>query len=328
MDSVDVVRFLAGSSAGKARPKRREELDETLPYFQIGRDADKKRLAVTEVGNYQKHDNADRMGIVTKYLDDHVLPYVDREADLNDAFFNVELHDSYSYLAAPASKYDGVFTFAKRADDVGPVLLPDPYQMTAYGGLLRDFTDSLPTESKTAKIIFAGTTTGDTDPSRNARIKLCLWSLQNRDILDAAITKIAQMTPDDVQNAIGAEAFAAICLPRLLTLPEQQRYRYHLMASGNTCRFDVWPLASKSIVMMMRGPDVLWWHPLLRDGREFLAVPDQDRIRPVFDAAQALGEGGRAAIVANANAFVSGMLKPTMHNAYTVSLLESIAANR
>jgi hypothetical protein len=334
MDNTDAVRCLAATFAARAAPLRRSELRADLPYLRIARSPlNPRRFMVQEAGNYEQHPNADRMLLVAAYLNTHALPFVDPAANLHDAFFNIELHDSYTYLPArgetspDTAKYDGVLTFARRIEDTGPVLLPDPYQMTNYGGLMHAYTDSIPAAAKKDdRAVFVGATTGDPVPARNARIQLCLWASENADVMHAKVTKVAQMSKAAMEASIGADACERIVAPPY-SLAAQHEFRYHLNMDGNTCRFDVWPFASQSVVLKMRSPDMLWWHPLMREGREFVGVTSFEDVRTQRARLQADGKQ-RTSIVASANAFARHLLQPTMHHLYTAALLEHLGGNR
>lgn len=264
--------------------------------------------------------------VITTYLNDMVLPSIPAEVPVT-GWYNVELHDSYSYLSnTRSSKYDGVLTFAKNTEHKGPVLLPDCYQMTSYNGFMHVYKDDVPHNSKPHhKVIFAGTTTGNRDPVANERVSLCKWALGHRNDIDAFITKVAQMREPDLRDHL-ADDYNSIVRPHV-SVQEHHNYRYHLLVDGNTARFDIWPYASQSVCLKLRGRDMLWWYPLLQDGTHFLSCNSHDEI--LKHKARLEGQPTeRSLLVVNANRLVEKVLaNPPCHHLYTAKLFESMAEN-
>jgi Glycosyl transferase family 90 len=317
MNVTEVVAWLANAHCGNMYPKREEELDKSLPYFEIDKDATGRPKV--SMFNYETADNAPRMPYVASYLVQQVLPFVNGDVR---GFYNIQLHDSYTYLDE-GKDYTNVFTFSKFKGDKGPVLLPDTYMMGNYNNQLRNIVDPYDWESKIRKIVWAGTTTGKRKPADNKRIGTCVWSLNKKHFCDFHITNIAQMTSQDARDAI--PRFDEITSePK--SQADQMRYRYQLVMDGNTCPWNMWNYATKSLVMKMNSPEMLWYYPCLQDNTHFVGV-DTNTMENCFRHFEN-NKKDATRIVETANRFVKDMLTPLSTQAYTISLFESIADNR
>jgi hypothetical protein len=265
------------------------------------------------------------MQLFTEWLRLRVLPLVDPGARAGlRGRWNVELHDSYAYLP-DASSYDNCMTFSRPADARERVaMIPDPYHVTGYGGLLVEASrDAVPWASKAPKLFFAGTTTGDRDPTRNARIQACVWSLWHPDETRFHITNIAQMSSSD----------ALARVPRLrhvlhphVDVRDHHAFRYQVNIVGNTACWSRVPMvmASQSVLVNLRHRDSMWYYPMLRDGTHYVGADGVDDLLRVRSALE--GDAGRCGrIVADANRFVRDHLHPRHADAYMAQLLEESA---
>lgn len=119
MYHTEIVEHLAMTNALAGRPKRLEDIDAALPYFELYRDG----LGRSSIRgfNYAGHDNAPRMQFWEAYMRAKILPHLHAKTD---GFYNIELHDSYTYLNNGRS-YGGCLAFTKRLGDARPVLIPD-----------------------------------------------------------------------------------------------------------------------------------------------------------------------------------------------------------
>ncbi len=329
MDATDAISYLAEAEGAKVHPVREEEAQERLagndmmahvPYIKIVREADGRLRASGHA--HLGHDNESRMPFLLDWLHARVLPWVDPEVDVTGCY-RIELHDSYSYLPT-RGVYDNVLTFARpmgARERVG--LVPDPYQVQGYGGAA-SVLDAVPWAQKQPTLFFAGTTTGDRDPARNARIRACVWALdQPRDVARFTITSVAQMHPQAVLAAV--PRFREVIGP-YVPLHEHHRYRYQVNLAGNTACWSRVPmvLASGSVLVHVRHPDALWYYPLLRDGEHYVGVDglgDLLRVRTACEADPARCQR----IVQAGNAFVSAHLQPRHADAYMAQFLEAAA---
>ena len=330
MDNVGAIAYLADAEARLVRPVREAEAAAAgLPYFCIAREGG-SQWRVTGHGHVG-HDNAPRMPFLCRWLERDVLRLVDAEADVGGCY-RVELHDSYSYLPrcpaltdSTASLWDNAMTFARPAGArEAAALLPDPYQIQGYGGTL-EVVDEVPWAAKRPTLFFAGTTTGDRDPQRNARIRAAVWALgQPPDVARIRITQIAQMR---AEHACAVVPRLRECLDRWVPLAEHHQYRYQVNLVGNTACWSRVPqaLASHSVLLNVRHPDALWYYPLLREGTHLLAVDGLDELPRLRDELER-GDPARPQRIADAaNRFVDDFLRPHHAAIYTAHLLEACA---
>lgn len=321
MDATDAIIYLAQQEGAKYRfCTSEEDISKEIPYFEIFRDG---------LGNYDVrgfayagHDNAPRMDFLCRYLKNNVFQHINPSTNLC-GFYNIELHDSYSYLNN-GKDYDNVLTFSKHRDHARPILLPDVYHMADYGGLL-SVQDTLTWEQKRNKIGFFGTTTGDRDPRRNLRIQVCQWGLQHRDITDFFITRVAQMTPETVLREV--PDFSQIYRPPVPET-EQFKYKFLLDVKGNTCCWNRLPmiLNSKSLCFHMPCADMCFYYPLLRAKTHYVRT----HLHELASMYQYYLNHPREVefMVQSANQFVKQTLSGNHALLYTVHLFESMADKR
>lgn len=323
MNLQENISFLAKSNARYGRPMREDEVNPTIPYFEVYKNS-LNRYDVRSYA-YEGHDNAPRMEFWCDYLQRNIFPNIDPNVDIS-GFYNIELHDSYTYLDRPRDIYKNVLTFSRFKNDNGPILIPDPYMMSSYGESLEAAAAAdgrLEWKNKQSKVCFFGTTTGNRDPIKNTRIDLCLWGLQNKDICDFAITNIAQMSEEDVRFKL--PNFNSIYRP-VVSLEEQLSYKYHLVPDGNTCKFDVWNNVTSNVVMRYESKEMLWYYPLLQEDIHYVSVNKQNLRHKV----QMLEANPQIAqiMIYNARKTAQGLFRPIIPQMYTISLLEAMAENR
>ncbi len=319
MNLQESVVYLAQSNARSARRLREEEVNKNIPYFEIYKNEFNRYS--TRAFAYEDHDNAPRMDIWCNYLRDFIFPNIDPNINIS-GFYNIELHDSYTYLKNDKD-YTNVLTFSKFKNDTGPILIPDPYMIYNYGASL-SYASHLDKEKdlskKKGKACFYGTTTGNRDPILNKRINLCLWGLDNRDICDFAITNIAQMNEVDVVGAI--PRFGEIYRKSRISIDEQLQYKYHVIPDGNTCRFDVWNYTTNNVVMKYDSKEMLWYYPLLQEDTHYVGV-NKTNLRNKIQILENSPEIGQV-ISYNANKLAQGLFRPIIHQMYTINLFENM----
>ena len=331
MDAKSAISYIARAEARDFAPRRPSEArDIEIPYFDVTRLATAK-YSVTPHGHIG-HDNENRAEFVGDFLS-RALAGISTSVDAS-GLYPCELHDSYSYLSRDSSamreKYRGSLNFSKNMSHNHVVLMPDLYQMSGYGGLL-DKRDQIPFTEKSPRVLFAGTTTGDKDPLKNARIQACLWACDHQDVpLDFYITNIAQMTAGDIQAAYpaGDHRLQRIFRPHIST-ENHWKYRYIMNVQGNTCCWSRVPmvLASKSLMLNLRHADGAWYYPLLHHGRDFY---DIERLEDLPNAIEFLNNNPALSqhIVANANQFVQNFLGRPHALFYMTRLIEAMAENK
>ena len=394
MDAADVIAYLAASEARRVRPVRAEELRElreagaALPVLTLGRDPGSGRWAASGSGA-EGHDNAPRLPHLCAWLNARVLPLLEAERGapgwpaLTPGHYRVELHDSYGYLpgarqleaasgsrqleaAARLPRHDNCFAFCRpRAElwggpaaraDCRVALLPDPFQMDDYGGLVAAAAaDPVPWERKRPALFFAGSTTGERDARSNLRVRACVGAreLQLAGLWPAADAQAAGVPPSGAPGgaAFGgppavmritqvvqmAPAAALEREPRLrgvlgpyAPLEEHFGYRYQVNLRGNTACWSRVPmvLASRSLLLDVRHQDACWYAPALREGTHYVGVAPGARTRDTLDAleeARRRCEAEGAALcgwrVREANRFAAGFLTSAAAAAYAAQLL-------
>lgn len=327
MDEKLLIEYIASAEARNFYP--RNEAPKSVPFFQVKKSIGSK-YAVTP-GGHIGHDNEDRAGFVASFIE-RALADIDQKTDAS-GYYPFELHDSYSYLAPDSKemrdKYRGSLTFSKDMSHKHVILMPDLYQMNGYSRLL-EARDKTPFKNKSDRILFAGTTTGDRDPTKNSRIKTCLWSIdsieKNKDFY---ITNIAQMSSKDIQNAYPGDARLEKIFRNPVPLQDHWKYKYVLNVEGNTCCWSRVPMimASKSLMINLAHRDGTWYYPLMHHGRDFYQINDieeLDKAVSFFKANPTWCEH----VVSNANQFVESFLGQPQALYYTTKLLENMAQNK
>ena len=276
METLESVIYLAKNEGRKLKPTRNEGdvKHDNLPYFEVVNPAFVKGY------NYEKHDNAPRMSFIESLMP-VVLQNISDKSAMRNMFFNIELHDTYSYLEKfkTQNMYDNCLVWSKRKFDTNVILLPDVYHISNYGGKL-NFVDGKIWDAKKNKIGFWGTTTGDVNPARNQRIQTCLWGLDRRDFTDFYITNIAQIKPEDILRVV--PNFEKI-VTKYKTQEEMLDYKFLLDIPGNTCSWDRVPsiMSSNSLLFKMPCQDVCFYYPMMHDGVHFVQV-DETTMRDKF----------------------------------------------
>lgn len=319
MNLQDTITYLAQVNSRTCYPKRRDDVDESIPYFQVFKN-DLGRYDMRTFA-YEKHDNAPRMQLWESYLRSSIFPNIDPTIDIS-GYYNIELHDSYTYLNNNKD-YKNVLCFSKYKKDSDPILIPDPYMICNYGGMLNTINDEADWNKKKNKIVFCGTTTGHRDPLLNDRIKLCLWSLDKRDWCDFYITKVAQMDISDIESKI--PNFTSIS-KQPLSIPDQLAYKYHLSMDGNTCRFDTWYYKTNNVVLKYDSKEMLWYYPFFQNETHYCDV-NTDNMKNTIEFFNNNPQHAYCMIY-NTKKLSQMLFRPIVHQMYTINLFENIAANK
>ena len=321
MDNLDTISYLASCEGHKLKiHSDRDTVNQNLPFFHLKKNAD--GLYVMKSFNYEKHDNADRMIFLSKYLTDRVLPLVDKSLDLS-GYYNIELHDTYSYLNN-GFDYSNCLVWSKNVKDHHTILMPDLYHLIDFGGKLKD-KDFVSWESKSDLIGFYGSTTGNKNPMLNQRINTCLWARDHKHFTDFNITNIVQMDPKHVLNIIPD-------IRNVLRPPIHHaalfKYKFLLDIPGNTCSWDRVPLVlhSNSLLFKMPCDDVCFYYPLLHRKEHFVGVNHHNMYANFMYHKNNPTESKE--IVKRANTFVDNYLKPQHALMYLVYLFEQAGYER
>lgn len=320
MNTLETINHHAKVNAKSCYPRHLEDINLELPYFEVFRN-DIGRYDIRTF-NYETHDNAPRMGFYEAYFKNNIFPNVDKKTNIC-GFYNIELHDSYTYLNNKKD-YKNCLVFSKFKHDVKPVLIPDPYMVGGYGTTLQ-VDDKLTWDKKRDTVSFYGTTTGSRDPSKNERLNLCLWSLgQNRQRYNFNITNVAQMSMESVQKAY--PQFNTFYKPQGIPVEEQLKDKFLLHIDGNTSRFDVWSFKTNSLVLKYKSKDMLWYYDMMLERTHFKEVDTNNMEASVN---QLLSNPVECQVIAwNAKRFVMDVLQPITHQVYSTTLFETIGENR
>lgn len=312
MNTLENISYLAKANSGF--PRRLEDINMGIPYIHVFRGSDGKWDVTGH--NYESHDNAPRMQLYIYYFKHAIFPNVQGNIA---GYYNIELHDSYTYLNKPFS-YKNVLTFSKFKDDKGPVLIPDPYMVMNWNN--QEVKDTSDFNTKKDNVCFYGTTTGNRDPLLNRRINMCLWAI-DRPHYDFKITNIAQMSEVDIINKIGFSKWSKIYQRQPVSIPDQLQNKFHFLPDGNTCKFDTWYFNTNTLNFKDSSRDMLWYYPMIIDKTHFVEVDEYkiDKMRQYY-----INNPNEANfIIANAKALKEQLFKPYNHMYYTSLLFEEMS---
>ncbi len=318
MNSKEIITYL-GEKEGRNLKIGREigDINQELPYFCIKKDSSKY---VINGYNYADHDNAPRMEFIINYMNQFVIPNVSKELDLS-GYYNIELHDSNSYLNN-GKDYKNCLVWCKNRSDKDVVLLPDLYHLTGFGGKLQT-VDPQAWVAKSNKVAFFGTTTGNRSPDLNKRLLYCRERLNGyENACDFFITNVAQMTEEAIKNCY-KDKWIYMKHP-YVDHTTTYNYKFNLDIPGNTASWDRVPLVLHSKSLLFKSPctDMAFYYPLLQESVHYVAVDDLKSI--VNKQTYYLNNHKEVELlVNNANKFTKDFLNPNDALRYTIALFES-----
>lgn len=321
---MDIVS-LAVAEAGRVRRFRDGEEEESdrverglpeVPTLHIARTSRSGKWSVSSSGE-TGHPNEVRMPFVRDWLEREVLSEAAGVQDCTGTY-RMQLHDSCSYLPR-ASEFRDTLSFG-RCEGSGQSIarFPDPYQASGLMGVM----DDVPWERKRPTVVFAGSTTGDVDPTRNARVRACLWARDHPDETDFRISSVVQMRPYDVCTRV--PGMTDIIAPHLA--PQGQfRHRFIANIVGNTACWSRVPMVMGSGSVMFHIPhdDTSWYYPAMRPGVHYVECETHEAILRCRLSCMADAEGCHR-MVADAGAFSSEYLSPAAAAQYTRALLSGV----
>jgi hypothetical protein len=305
-----------------------DELNKQLPYFKLN-----TNNTITPF-NYQSHNASIRMQGVSSYLSTNILPNL--ESKPLKGYFNIEIYDIHSHPnnnTCKETNFNNVFCFAKRKEDpINPhvPLLPDYYFMNNWDMRYNFINDNEPWKDKHSKIIFVGSTTGNSDHHKNERIQACLWSLENniRHICNFFIVGFIRMNDRDVFKQLPHLRLCTLARP--IRPRQQMLYRYLLNIDGDTCRWNPDVYFMNTLHFQAPSKDILWYSPLLRDGEHYVDVSfDQHAPNYILKMFQYYESNPNEAqrIIENARAIGKELFTPSKGNLYTINLFNKILEN-
>jgi hypothetical protein len=319
MSLFETIVNIAVKNAKRCHPKRSEDLDKTLPYFELSKNIFGRYDA--SFGGTSGHDNEPRMQFVLDFFKTNVFPNIDHNLDISGCY-NLELHDSFSYLENDKD-YTNVLSFGSIKDDHRGIMIPDAYFMGNWGNQQSSIKDPLPFSNKQSKIIWVGTSTGKRLPPQNERIQTCLWSLDRRHFCDFYVTKVAQIDPTLIP---GIPRFNEIFRDPI-NIGEQMKYKYHWVMDGNASTWNVWEYFTNSLVMKKKSDNILWYSELFKDKEHFIGVDDMESLESTYKYYEN-NQNEATNIIKSANKLARDLFKPLVCQYYCVNLFESIAHNK
>lgn len=272
----DRVHALASAEAGRIRKFRDAEEEEgdrrdlglpAVPLLHVSRSFSGS-WTVSSSGEHG-HPNEPRMPFIRDWIArDVLLPSTEGDPT---GTYRLQLHDACSYLPRGAD-FQNVLSFG-RTPGACVAMFPDPYQASGYLGE-EAVIDDVPWEAKRPTVVFAGSTTGHTDPDKNARVLACLWALDHPRETDFRISAVVQMCPYDVRGQVHA-----VIAPHL---PAQLIFRHRFVANivGNSACWSRVPMVmgSRSVLFHVPHDDMVWYTPAMQAGVHYVECPTLDSI--------------------------------------------------
>ena len=215
---------------------------------------------------------------------------------------------------------EGIMVFSKNKES-NCILIPDLYSMNNYGGKISK-RDNVPFLRKRNEGLFIGSTTGNGNPEKNSRLRLCDFSLNNKKI-KAYINNICQISEDKIAKTYPKYKNF---LHKNLSIEEQVQYKYLINVDGNTCAWDrlVWILNTNSICLKQKSNNKCWYYDLLENNKHYIEFNEPDELINIINN---LNEQKCNDIIKNANAFVNEYLREKAHMLYMGNLLYNISLN-
>jgi hypothetical protein len=205
-------------------------------------------------------NNYIRKELFINILNEKVVPTLSIK---NDFILNFNLHDIYNE--------PGILTFGSKTNNKS-VLIPDIYQMYNYKDTIQEnIYNDLDFNKKINKIIFVGSTTGNTDIKLNNRINTCIWGNTDHWATKNTFFKITNIVqiPKDLLYSYMDSIFS-----NNITIDEQLKYKYILSIDGNTWAWDrpIWIMKSNSLFFKYESDNVGWYYDLLKENKHYVSV--------------------------------------------------------
>jgi hypothetical protein len=327
MDISENIKYVAQRFSRGCYPIiNKEDINQSLPYFQLSRNT-----AIPY--NYEKHSANIRMSNVMSYLSSNILSNLTENPS---GFYNIEIYDVHSHPnndSSTETNFNNVFCFATRkSDHVNKFvpLLPDYYFMSNWDERYNYIKDDIPWSSKHSNIIFVGSSTGNSNPIENERIRACLWSLQSnqRRICHFFIVGLMRMNEREVFQTV--PALRHCYLSRPVRPKQQMQYKYLLNIDGDTCRWNPDVYFMNTLNFQTPSKDMLWYYPLLKEKEHFVEVSlDQHAPNYIIKMFNYYENNPREAehIISNANHIRNQLFTKEAGVLYTTSLLDNILHN-
>lgn len=302
-------------------------INHNLPYFKLD------KFTITPY-NHEEHVAITRRmhGIISYFR--KVLPSMSYTPK---GYYNVELYDIYAQsnyrLGVAETNFNNVFCFARRKND--PInqyvpLIPDYYFMHNWNDRYVNAVDNREWTTKLKKIVFVGSTTGDSDPQINERVQACLWSVKEnqREICHFFISEFVRMLKIHVLKDI--PELNSCVLKRIIKTSQQMQYKYLLNIDGDTCRWIPDVYFMNTLHFQTPSKDELWYSPLLKDKTHYIEVSfDKDAPNYIMKMYEYFENNPKEAqeIILNAKTLGAQLFTKEAGILYTSKLLDSIINN-
>lgn len=321
---ADVIHDLASTEAKRIRKFRDAEEEETdsldrglpkVPLLHVSSSANDYTVRSSGASG---HPNEGRMEFVRGWIQRALLRARDTEGDATGTY-RIELHDATSYLAR-SEEFRDVLSFSRSSHCTAATIamIPDPYQAAGHAFPI----DHVPWSRKRPIVMFAGSSTGDTEPDKNVRIQACTWSLNHPVETDFRISAVVQMRPYDIVRM--NPVVRNILLP---PVPVIDHYGYKFLANmvGNTACWSRVPMIMHSSSLMFHVPhaDMTWYYPMMRAGEEFVECVTHDDFLHCRQSCMR-DDRGCSRMVKQANAFFESFMTDEAATIYARHLLFDI----
>lgn len=283
MSDREIVQ-LAGievSRVTSSTPSCHSSSHKDVPVMSISKDG-KVRFKNTE-----RHPASNRCAGIAHFVQNIALkgvPSASLKRYEGDYYF--EPHD-----AVQDSRDAMTLCFARNLQDPSrsrnSIVFPDFYQMFDYDGMLPKMrTDLIPWSAKLSKVLFAGTTTGSVDPSKNRRVQSCIWSLKNKDRFEFKLSSVCQMTSQELDLHCREKGHDVRDIMGTFMSPAaHMKYKYIMNIEGNTCCWSRVPMimSSNSLMMNLTHEEGNWFYPFLEDGVTHVDVLGIEKLEKIVD---------------------------------------------
>lgn len=260
-------------------------------------------------------DNPDlhiRKNVLEDFMNREVVPNLTFSKPLN---LSLSLDDG---------PYENSLAFCKKAHDCKSALIPDFYAMCNYHKSMWELTDPLELTDKINKMCFFGVSTGSLDPIENKRLKLCNWSVFNKDISDCYISHVVQIPEQSIlKNYSSAKLFL---LNTSVSLEDQLKYRYIIDIDGNVAGWNryFWIARSNSVPLKLAPVYECWYHRLMHEYEHYIPVESINELRATFLYCNSTLESCKQ-VSKRAKLFTDTYMTIESHRKYTTCLFEEIA---
>lgn len=309
---------IATKNAKKYRPPDRETIYERdwenqHVIFEINKG--KVIMNQRNPTTFEEQFNMEKRILVSSFLENYVLD----DSMTCTIPFDMNMHDFVNTNMNSSFYPHSILGASILIDDPINIPVPDFYAMQGYRNSIHE-EDQLPFEHKVNKLYFIGGSTGDTNPSRNKRIKLCQYA-QHVSWLDSYISEIVQMKAGDLYHY---DPFCSYYIHNHIPATYQKMYRHLISTDGNTAAWDrvPWILSSNSVLWKEDSPHICWYYPFLTPWEHYIPFTLED-LSTKWHAYRER-DTDLLALVQRANQFVHDFLHIKKHALYMKMFFQKV----